>query len=939
MVTGILKKIFGSRNDRLLKQYRRKVTAINALEAAIAKLSDDALRAKTDEFRGRIQAHLAKLEQGAGAARGKTAMEQAQERERREILDEILPEAFAVVRETSQRVLGMRHFDVQMLGGIALHNGKISEMRTGEGKTLMATLPAYLNALAGRGVHIVTVNDYLAQRDADWMGTIFGFLGLTVGVNLSQMEHDLKQQAYAADITYGTNNEFGFDYLRDNMVYQNSEKVQRVLSFAIVDEVDSILIDEARTPLIISGQAEDNTDLYVRMNTVVPKLVRQKEEKSEVGDYWVDEKAHQVMLSEDGHQHAEELLTQAGMLSENSSLYDAANINLMHHLNAALRAHSLYHNEQQYVVQNGEVIIVDEFTGRLMAGRRWSEGLHQAVEAKEGVEIQKENQTLATITFQNYFRMYKKLSGMTGTADTEAYEFQQIYGLETVIIPTHHPMIRKDMNDLVYQSTPEKYKAVIEDIKDCYQRGQPVLVGTTSIESSELLAGLLEKDGVPHNVLNAKQHAREAEIIIQAGRSKVVTIATNMAGRGTDIVLGGNPNPQIDALKADAALDEATKNRKVEDIRIDWQRLHNEVVTLGGLHIVGTERHESRRIDNQLRGRSGRQGDPGSSRFYLSLDDSLMRIFAGERVKSIMQRLKVPEGEPIEAGIINRSIENAQRKVEARNFDIRKHLLEYDDVANDQRKVIYQQRNELLDAEDMSETVTAMRADVVSSAVAQHIPAGSLEEQWDVAGLERALESELALPLPVQQWLKDESGLEEDDLRERIVAAAHKSYQDKTAAVDAQAMRQYERGLMLQSIDTHWREHLSSLDHLRQGIHLRSYAQKNPTQEYKREAFELFSSLLDTIKGEVTRVLMTVRIRSAEELQAVEEPEAPRNVQYRHADFDGSTAEDSAAAAPAGENNAQPHQPFVRTGQKVGRNDPCPCGSGKKYKVCHGRLT
>ena len=939
MVTGILKKIFGSRNDRLLKQYRRKVTVINALEAAISKLSDDALRAKTVEFRGRIQAHLAKLEQGAGAARGKTAMEQAQERERREILDEILPEAFAVVRETSQRVLGMRHFDVQMLGGIALHNGKISEMRTGEGKTLMATLPAYLNALAGRGVHIVTVNDYLAQRDADWMGTIFGFLGLTVGVNLSQMEHDLKQQAYAADITYGTNNEFGFDYLRDNMVYQNSEKVQRVLSFAIVDEVDSILIDEARTPLIISGQAEDNTDLYVRMNTVVPKLVRQKEEKSEVGDYWVDEKAHQVMLSEDGHQHAEDLLTQAGMLAENSSLYDAANINLMHHLNAALRAHSLYHNEQQYVVQNGEVIIVDEFTGRLMAGRRWSEGLHQAVEAKEGVEIQKENQTLATITFQNYFRMYKKLSGMTGTADTEAYEFQQIYGLETVIIPTHHPMIRKDMNDLVYQSTPEKYKAVIEDIKDCYQRGQPVLVGTTSIESSELLAGLLEKDGVPHNVLNAKQHAREAEIIIQAGRSKVVTIATNMAGRGTDIVLGGNPNPQIDALKADAALDEATKNRKVEDIRIDWQRLHNEVVTLGGLHIVGTERHESRRIDNQLRGRSGRQGDPGSSRFYLSLDDSLMRIFAGERVKSIMQRLKVPEGEPIEAGIINRSIENAQRKVEARNFDIRKHLLEYDDVANDQRKVIYQQRNELLDAEDMSETVTAMRADVVSSAVAQHIPAGSLEEQWDVAGLERALESELALPLPVQQWIKDESGLDEDDLRERIVAAAHKSYQDKTAAVDAQAMRQYERGLMLQSIDTHWREHLSSLDHLRQGIHLRSYAQKNPTQEYKREAFELFSSLLDTIKGEVTRVLMTVRIRSAEELQAVEEPEAPRNVQYRHADFDGSTAEDSAAAAPADENNAQPHQPFVRTGQKVGRNDPCPCGSGKKYKVCHGRLT
>jgi len=938
MVTGILKKIFGSRNDRLLKQYRRKVVVINALEPAISKLSDDALRAKTDEFRGRVQAHLAKLNDSGGTARAETAMEQVQDRARREILDELLPEAFAVVREASRRVLGMRHFDVQLLGGITLHNGKISEMRTGEGKTLMATLPAYLNALAGRGVHIVTVNDYLAQRDADWMGTIYRFLGLTVGVNLSQMEHDLKQQAYAADITYGTNNEFGFDYLRDNMVYQNSEKVQRFLSFAIVDEVDSILIDEARTPLIISGQAEDTTDLYVKMNTVVPKLVRQKEEKGD-GDYWVDEKAHQVMLSEDGHQHAEELLEKAGMLPENSSLYDAANINLMHHLNAALRAHSLFHNEQQYVVQNGEIIIVDEFTGRLMPGRRWSEGLHQAVEAKEGVEIQKENQTLATITFQNYFRMYKKLAGMTGTADTEAYEFQQIYGLETVIIPTHHPMIRKDMNDLVYQSTPEKYKAVIEDIKDCYKRGQPVLVGTTSIENSELLAGLLVKDGVPHNVLNAKQHAREAEIIIQAGRPKVVTIATNMAGRGTDIVLGGNPNPEIEAVKADTALDEAARNRKIEDVKMAWQKLHNEVVSLGGLHIVGTERHESRRIDNQLRGRSGRQGDPGSSRFYLSLDDSLMRIFAGERVKSIMQRLKVPEGEPIEAGIINRSIENAQRKVEARNFDIRKHLLEYDDVANDQRKVIYQQRNELLDAEDMSETVTAMRADVIKGYVVQHIPAGSLEEQWDVAGLERLLESELTLQLPIQQWLKDEAGLEEDDLSERIVAAAHKAYHDKIAAVDAQAMRQYERGLLLQSIDTHWREHLSSLDHLRQGIHLRSYAQKNPTQEYKREAFELFSFLLDTIKAEVTKILMTVRIRSAEELQTVEEPEAPTNVQYRHADFDGAVAESAADPLSAGDNEAPRAQPFVRTGQKVGRNDPCPCGSGKKFKLCHGKLS
>ena len=939
MVTGILKKIFGSRNDRLLKQYRRSVVAINALEPEISKLSDDTLRGKTEEFRVRIKAHLEKLQTGASAERSASALLLAQERERREILDELLPEAFAVVRETSRRVLGMRHFDVQMLGGITLHNGKISEMRTGEGKTLMATLPAYLNALAGQGVHIVTVNDYLAQRDADWMGTIYRFLGLTVGVNLSQMEHDAKQQAYAADITYGTNNEFGFDYLRDNMVYQSSEKVQRVLSFSIVDEVDSILIDEARTPLIISGQAEDTTELYVKMNVIIPKLARQAEEKGP-GDYWVDEKAQQVMLSEDGHQHAEELLETAGILSSNSSLYDAANIALMHHLNAGLRAHTLYHNEQQYVVQKGEVIIVDEFTGRLMAGRRWSEGLHQAVEAKEGVEIQKENQTLATITFQNYFRMYKKLAGMTGTADTEAYEFQQIYGLETVIIPTHHPMIRKDMNDLVYQSTPEKHKAVIADIKDCYTRGQPVLVGTTSIENSELLASLLQKEGVPHNVLNAKQHAREAEIIAQAGRAKVVTIATNMAGRGTDIVLGGSTNSEVEAVRADTTIDEATRQKRLDDIRHEWQKLHNQVVALGGVHIIGTERHESRRIDNQLRGRSGRQGDPGSSRFYLSLDDSLMRIFAGDRVKAIMQRLKVPEGEPIEAGMINRSIENAQRKVEARNFDIRKHLLEYDDVANDQRKVIYQQRNELLDAEDMSETITAMRADVVRGYVPQYIPEGSLEEQWDTGGLERALDSELALPLPVQQWLKDEPGLELEALRERIVTAAHKAYHEKLAPVDATAMRQYERGLMLQSIDTHWREHLSSLDHLRQGIHLRSYAQKNPTQEYKREAFELFSLLLDTIKSEVTKVLMTMRIRSADELQPVEAPDVPSNVQYQHADFDGATAApESEFPVASSEAESQAQQPFVRLGQKVGRNDPCPCGSGKKFKQCHGKLS
>ena len=938
MVTDILKKIFGSRNDRLLKQYRRKVIAINALEPALSKLSDEALRAKTTEFRERVQQHMAKRD--GGAERSKESLEQAQKRERAVILDILLPEAFAVVREAGKRALSMRHFDVQMLGGIALHNGKIGEMRTGEGKTLVATLPAYLNALAGQGVHIVTVNDYLAQRDADWMGAIFRFLGLTVGVNLSQMEHGLKQQAYAADITYGTNNEFGFDYLRDNMVYQNSEKVQRPLSYAIVDEVDSILIDEARTPLIISGQAEDTTDLYVKMNAIPPRLKRQADEKGE-GDYWVDEKQQQIIISEDGHQHAEELLANAGILPEDGSLYDTANISLMHHLYAALRAHSLYHRDQHYVVQNGEIIIVDEFTGRLMSGRRWSEGLHQAVEAKEGVDIQKENQTLATITFQNYFRMYTKLAGMTGTADTEAYEFQQIYGLETVIIPTHHTMIRKDMNDLVYQSPAEKYKAVIADIHDCYKRGQPVLVGTTSIESSELLAGMLEKEGVPHNVLNAKQHAREADIVAQAGRPKIVTIATNMAGRGTDIVLGGSINADIDKVRADESLDAAMRDKRLEDMRQEWQVLHNEVVKLGGLHIVGTERHESRRIDNQLRGRSGRQGDPGSSRFYLSLDDPLMRIFAGERVKAIMQRLKVPEGEPIEAGMINRSIENAQRKVEARNFDIRKHLLEYDDVANDQRRVIYQQRNDLLDAEDMTETINAMRADVVRGYFATHIPADSLEEQWDIAGLERTLDSEIGLQLPVAQWLKDEQGLEEEALAERIVEAAHKAYADKVGVVEGQNMRQYEGALLLECIDKHWRDHLSTLDHLRQGIHLRSYAQKNPTQEYKREAYELFKMLLDTIKNEVTKTLMLIRIRSADELQA-EEHAAPTNVQYQHADYNAAGEDPAdgvggvAAVAPG---DGEKAQPFVRVGQKVGRNDPCPCGSGKKFKQCHGKLS
>jgi preprotein translocase subunit SecA len=941
MIQSILKKIFGSRNDRLIKQYLRQVRAVNALEPQTEKLSDGALRLKTAEFRNRIKERLDRVPAATdGGAEGARKLEEQRAAARREALEELLPEAFAVVREAGRRVLNMRHFDVQLLGGIALHNGKISEMRTGEGKTLVATLPAYLNALTGLGVHIVTVNDYLASRDAEWMGKIYRFLGLTVGVNLSQMEHDAKQQAFAADITYGTNNEFGFDYLRDNMVYQTSERVQRGLYYAIVDEVDSILIDEARTPLIISGQAEDTTELYVRMNQVIPKLVRQKDEKAP-GDYWVDEKAHQVILSEQGHEHAEELLEQAGMLAANSSLYDPANIILMHHLNAALKANTLFLRDQQYVVQGNEVIIVDEFTGRLMPGRRWSDGLHQAVEAKEGVEIQKENQTLATITFQNYFRMYRKLAGMTGTADTEAYEFQQIYGLETVIVPTHRSMIREDRMDQVYRTAREKHQAIINDIRDCYERGQPALVGTTSIENSELLSGMLAQEKLPHNVLNAKQHAREAEIVTQAGRPKMVTIATNMAGRGTDIVLGGNPEPEIGQVEADTALDEAARKKKVEEIRFNWQKLHNQVVAAGGLHIVGTERHESRRIDNQLRGRSGRQGDPGSSRFYLSLEDPLLRIFASDRVASIMERLKMPEGEAIEHRWVTRSIENAQRKVEARNFDIRKHLLEYDDVANDQRKVIYQQRNELLESSDITETLDAMRGDVIGRHVNQYIPPESLEEQWDPEGLERTLDAELRLALPVAKWLKDEPELERQELLARAVDAARKQYLDKTATVDPPAMRHYERAIMLQGLDTHWREHLSALDHLRQGIHLRGYAQKNPQQEYKREAFELFSMMLESIKGEVTRILMTVEIKGPEALAAAEELEAPKNVQYQHTEFKPGVGDDAGEMLPGSESDvavAERVQPFVRPGQKVGRNDPCPCGSGRKYKQCHGKL-
>ncbi|MGH8744819.1 MAG: preprotein translocase subunit SecA [Burkholderiales bacterium] len=929
MLASLLKKIFGSRNERLLKQYMHKVRAINALEPAFEKLSDAELRAKTEEFKARLRERLATIPDNTdGDAERAQVLEEEHNRARKAIFEELLPEAFAAVREASKRTLQMRHFDVQLIGGIVLHNGKIAEMRTGEGKTLVATLPAYLNALAGRGVHVVTVNDYLAGRDADWMGKIYNFLGLTVGVIVSQQEDAAKRAAYSADITYGTNNEFGFDYLRDNMKYAVEERAQRGLHYAIVDEVDSILIDEARTPLIISGQADDTTDLYHHINKLVPKLTRQQQENGP-GDYSVDEKTNQVLLTEAGHEHAEQLLSQAGLLPPDGSLYDSANINLVHHMYSALKAHALFHRDQQYVVQNDEVIIVDEFTGRLMSGRRWSDGLHQAVEAKEDVKIQRENQTLASITFQNYFRMYKKLAGMTGTADTEAYEFQQIYGLETVVIPTHMPMIREERQDQVYRTAKEKYTAVINDIRDCCERGQPVLVGTTSIENSELLSSLLDREKLPHQVLNAKQHAREAEIVVQAGRPKWITIATNMAGRGTDIVLGGNPEPEINKIRSDLSLDDATKAVRIQEIRAQWQKPHEQVVAAGGLHIIGTERHESRRVDNQLRGRSGRQGDPGSSRFYLSLEDPLLRIFASDRVSAIMQRLNMPEGEAIEHPWVTRAIENAQRKVEARNFDIRKQLLEYDDVANDQRRVIYQQRNELLESTDISGTIRAMSEDVVNNLISQHIAPESVEEQWDIPGLEKTLAAELRLELPLQIWLNQDPELHEETLRRRIVEAAHSQYQGKLEQVGAEVMRQYERAVMLQSLDSHWREHLAGLDHLRQGIHLRGYAAKNPKQEYKREAFELFVGMLELIKAEVTKIVMTVLIKSREEAEAVEPPSQPENVQYHHADYDEALAEAGATE----------QKPFVRQGQKIGRNDPCPCGSGRKYKHCHGKLS
>ncbi|WP_038209616.1 preprotein translocase subunit SecA [Xenophilus azovorans] len=928
MATNLLTRLFGSRNDRLLKQYRKAVERINALEPSFEQLSDEALRAKTQEFRDR----LAKGEQ----------------------LDDLLVEAFATVREGSKRVMKMRHFDVQLLGGMALHHGKIAEMRTGEGKTLTATLPVYLNALTGKGVHVVTVNDYLASRDATWMGRLYNFLGLTVGINLPNMPREEKQAAYGSDITYGTNNEYGFDYLRDNMVYEPVDRVQRGLNYAIVDEVDSILIDEARTPLIISGQAEDHTDLYLAMNKVAPLLTRQEGEADPrtgegiitPGDFTMDEKSHQVYLTEDGHEKAEQILAEFKLLPEGASLYDPANIALMHHLMAALRARNLYHRDQHYVVQNGEVVIVDEFTGRLMSGRRWSDGLHQAVEAKEGVQIQAENQTLASITFQNYFRLYAKLAGMTGTADTEAYEFQEIYGLETVIIPPNKPSRRDDQLDRVYKTTREKYEAAIADIRECYERGQPVLVGTSSIENSEIIDGLLTNAGLPHQVLNAKQHAREAEIVAQAGRPKMITIATNMAGRGTDIVLGGNVEKVIEAIEADQTgegRDTASKEAEIAALRAQWQQDHELVTSLGGLRIIATERHESRRIDNQLRGRSGRQGDPGSSRFYLSLDDPLMRIFAGDRVRAIMDRLKMPDGEAIEAGIVTRSIESAQRKVEARNFDIRKQLLEYDDVANDQRKVIYQQRNDILDASDMSAQIAALREGCFTDLVRQYVPAESVEEQWDLPALERTLAEDWGIDLPLVKEVEAAAAMSDEDLVERVVKAADEAYDAKVALVGQENFTQFERMVLLQSIDTHWREHLAALDYLRQGIHLRGYAQKQPKQEYKREAFELFGQLLDSVKNEVTRQLMTVRVQSSQQLEDAADAmesrgESISNITYTAPTETGEAEvrvdEASARRAAAGGLSAGAAA-FAR----VGRNDPCPCGSGKKYKHCHGKLT
>ncbi|CAK0751437.1 protein translocation ATPase [Gammaproteobacteria bacterium] len=907
MVMQFLRKIFGSRNERVLRRMGKTVQRINSLEPEISALSDAQLQAKTAEFRERLS---------AGAT-----------------LDDLLPEAFAVVREVGRRTLDMRHFDVQLIGGMVLHEGRIAEMRTGEGKTLVATLPVYLNALPGKGVHVVTVNDYLARRDAAWMGQIYQFLGMTVGVVVSHQDPQEKRDAYAADITYGTNNEYGFDYLRDNMAFAMVDKMQRPLFYAIVDEVDSILIDEARTPLIISGPSEESSDLYVRMNRLVPNLKKQLVEEGP-GDYSLDEKARQVLLTEAGHQKVEDLLTQEGVLREGESLYDATNISIVHHLYAALRAHVLFKRDVDYVVQNDQVVIVDEFTGRTMHGRRWSEGLHQAVEAKEGVHIQSENQTLASITFQNYFRLYKKLAGMTGTADTEAYEFQQIYNLEVIVIPTHKKMVRNDLGDLVYLTTREKFVAILADIKACRERQQPVLVGTTSIETSEYLSGLLTRDGVPHQVLNAKQHEREAQIVAQAGSPGMVTIATNMAGRGTDIVLGGNWKAEVAAL-------ETPDPEAIEAIKTDWQIRHRKVVESGGLHIVGTERHESRRVDNQLRGRSGRQGDPGSSRFYLSLEDNLMRIFASERIGGLMQKLGMEEGESIEHPWVTKAIENAQRKVEARNFDIRKQLLEYDDVANDQRKVIYEQRNELMVSEDLTETVRAIRADVIEEIIRTHITPGSLEEEWNISGLTETLARECSLSLPIQDWLDQESSLDAAGLQTRILQEAETAYAEKERLAGSSTLRHFEKAIVMQVLDALWKDHLSAMDYLRQGIHLRGYAQKNPKQEYKREAFEMFQQMLDRFKRDVTGFLTRVQVKAEEDVEAIEarrRTSMPMKFQHAPAEFmvRPQQAEEAAPETPAAPEVH--HVPFVRQTPKVGRNDPCPCGSGKKYKQCHGKL-
>jgi preprotein translocase subunit SecA len=919
MVSGLLKKIIGSRNDRLLKQYRKTVIQINALEPKFEALKDEQFPGVTQELKERV----------AGG----------------ESLDDILPEAFALVREASRRTMKMRHFDMQMVGGLVLHQGKIAEMRTGEGKTLTATLPVFLNALSGKGVHVVTVNDYLASRDAQWMGKVYNFLGLSVGINLSQMQHQEKQAAYAADITYGTNNEFGFDYLRDNMVHDVGSRVQRGLNYAIVDEVDSILIDEARTPLIISGQADDHTDLYVKMNVIPSYLDRQiGEEKADgtgvekAGDYVIDEKSQQVFLTEAGHEKAESILVQIGLISDGDSLYAPQNIALMHHLLATLRAHTLFNRDQHYVVQNGEVVIVDEFTGRLMVGRRWSEGLHQAVEAKEGVQINSENQTLATITFQNYFRMYQKLSGMTGTADTEAYEFQEIYGLETVVVPPNRISKRLDKQDQIYKTSKERYAAVIKDINDCYERGQPVLVGTTSIENSELISDILTKEKLPHQVLNAKQHAREAEIIAQAGRPKMITIATNMAGRGTDIVLGGNVEKQSSLLNEDAALDEDQKLARIKTLEDEWQGLHEQVVNAGGLHIIGTERHESRRIDNQLRGRSGRQGDPGSSRFYLSLDDDLLRIFAGDRLRNVMDRLKMPEGEPIEAGMVSRAIESAQRKVEGRNFDIRKQLLEYDDVANDQRRETYQLRNQVLESNNVGDLINNLREDVFRSLVMQYVPSETLPEQWELDGLERELLQDWGLQIALKEKVEQAQEVDVEDLISWVQEGAKTLYQSKLDQSDVSSFAGFERSVFLYSMDSHWREHLASLDYLRQGIHLRGYAQKDPKQEYRKESFALYAEFLEVIKKDITKTILNVQIQSAEQLNDAtemiqEDLSNLRDLQYQHADVNATESEtlESFVAAPL-------VSTVLNSAPKVGRNDVCPCGSGKKYKHCHGQV-